>query len=370
MVLGGERRHGRGSILRTRLRTRRFSESATLAERRRDAVANSRRAIAANVVHEFNNMLSGIIGNVELARMSLSPTHPSRRALADVIELAMRGVALQRRILMVGNAVLRASTADDPHSLAVEIADGLRGIIPAPTTYSIEQFESEADSTRIDVHVCANAALSLKSGSARTAMPNGKVVIQVHSANVPSENSIVRIFSDDDGLAATTIATLLSSFGAVAVRNVERRRTASGTPSQPATTLVHSATTVATPALRPLHIAFVDDEEILVRLFSRSIAKLGHRVTGFTSGAAALTALDSAEQDFDVVLADYNMPGTSGLVIAARCKSRTPPLPVVITSGYVTLELEQRARALGVSSVVEKPDVKAMMAAVVAAAGR
>jgi len=56
----------------------------------------------------------------------------------------------------------------------------------------------------------------------------------------------------------------------------------------------------------------------------------------------------------DLVVTDFNMPGLSGLSVAEQLAEIAPGLPVIITSGYVTEELMERARGLGVRAVLLK----------------
>ncbi len=72
------------------------------------------------------------------------------------------------------------------------------------------------------------------------------------------------------------------------------------------------------------------------------------------------------------MLTDYNMPGLSGLAVAEQIAALAPGLPLIITSGYVTEELLDRARALGVRGVLLKEHSLERLAALVreALAGR
>jgi signal transduction histidine kinase len=51
------------------------------------------------VAHEFNNLLTGIMGNAGLALYALPPTDPSRPVLEDVIRASERAAAVSRQLL-------------------------------------------------------------------------------------------------------------------------------------------------------------------------------------------------------------------------------------------------------------------------------
>jgi CheY-like chemotaxis protein len=106
---------------------------------------------------------------------------------------------------------------------------------------------------------------------------------------------------------------------------------------------------------RGQHILYVDDEEPLVLLTTRTFERLGYVVSGFTDAEEALAVFRSDPYQFDLVVTDYNMPGTSGLVVAAKLMAIRPEVSVVLTSGYVNEELEEKARLAGIRHVVYKP---------------
>jgi len=56
------------------------------------------------------------------------------------------------------------------------------------------------------------------------------------------------------------------------------------------------------------------------------------------------------------VVTDFNMPRASGLDLARELAHIRADLPVVITTGYITDELQRGAREAGVRQVISKPD--------------
>ena len=87
---------------------------------------------------------------------------------------------------------------------------------------------------------------------------------------------------------------------------------------------------------KPL-ILVVDDEEGNIIVFKRPLAKAGYTVIGASSGAAGLDAVE--QNDVDVVLMDWMMPGMSGVeaVAAIKATPRGRLIPVIM----VTAKAEQ-----------------------------
>ena len=104
------------------------------------------------------------------------------------------------------------------------------------------------------------------------------------------------------------------------------------------------------------HVLLVDDEEPLLFLASRLLGRLGHRVTTFASPSEALEAFRSRPGAFDLVVTDVTMPGMSGFDLAGSVLAVRPGMPVVITSGCVRPEDEERAARIGVRAVIAKPN--------------
>ncbi len=78
----------------------------------------------------------------------------------------------------------------------------------------------------------------------------------------------------------------------------------------------------------------VDDEDMLVRLGTRVMERLGHDVRGFTDPEEAAASLRENPEAYDVVVTDYSMPALSGLELAEIVSERAPELPVILITGY------------------------------------
>jgi two-component system, cell cycle sensor histidine kinase and response regulator CckA len=110
-------------------------------------------------------------------------------------------------------------------------------------------------------------------------------------------------------------------------------------------------------------VLYVDDEPTLVFLLTRALEKLGIAVQGFASADEALAAFKGDPQAFTLVLTDFTMPGgMSGLELAQAVLAVRPDAAVVIASGAIDPAEVQRAEAIGVSAVIQKPAKVAEMA--------
>lgn len=85
------------------------------------------------------------------------------------------------------------------------------------------------------------------------------------------------------------------------------------------------------PAQRPVRVLVVDDEEMVRSVLQRLLSLRGHEVTLASSGAEALQR--AREQPFDVVFADQAMPVMNGRQFARHLREDFPDLPIVLLTG-------------------------------------
>ncbi len=102
------------------------------------------------------------------------------------------------------------------------------------------------------------------------------------------------------------------------------------------------------------HVLYVDDDEVVTLTISALLRHAGHRVTAMSAPEQAIEQVRANRRQFDLVLTDYNMPGMSGLQLAEVLRDIAPGLPVVVTSGYMTDELQVQARRSGARAVIAK----------------
>lgn len=100
-------------------------------------------------------------------------------------------------------------------------------------------------------------------------------------------------------------------------------------------------------------VLVVDDDPVVGKSFVRVLSSKGYAVVTACDGEEALRKI--ASEDYDAVFTDIKMPGIDGISVAEQIRAQRPWLPVVIVSGYATVENEARAKAAGVCAVLHKP---------------
>jgi len=103
----------------------------------------------------------------------------------------------------------------------------------------------------------------------------------------------------------------------------------------------------------PAKILVVDDEEIVCLSCQRILTEEGYEVQTHLSGPEALTLL--AEEPFDLAIVDLKMPGMDGMEVLLAIKRDYPHIPVIMITGYATIESAVEAMKSGAFDYLPKP---------------
>jgi two-component system, response regulator, stage 0 sporulation protein F len=109
-----------------------------------------------------------------------------------------------------------------------------------------------------------------------------------------------------------------------------------------------------TPVANPA-IMLVDDDPDILRLLQMIINSLATGYTILTCSDGDVALEQARQQPTPLIITDYNLPGMNGLQLTAALKAHAPATQVVLISGYISPDLERRARDRGVDSLVRKP---------------
>ena len=87
-----------------------------------------------------------------------------------------------------------------------------------------------------------------------------------------------------------------------------------------------------------MNILLVEDSDEVSCITLEYLQELGHQAVAVADAEEALARLK--KQQFDAVMTDIRLPGMSGIELTRALLRDYPNLPVVIASGYGTLNLE------------------------------
>lgn len=359
----------------------RFLESQLRESQKMEAIGT----LAGGIAHDFNNILGAILGNAELARQDAEGQPQVQESLSEILKAANRAKDLVQQILSFSRRQPTERHVIDLAPVVEEAVRLLRATVPARIQIET-QFEPEtppvhADATQIQqvvLNLGTNAyqAFQGKSGLIRFEVGQGEVVPGTSAAVITvtdtgsgiDRDSLTRLFEpffttkpvgEGTGLGLSVVHGIVTDHGGtIHVESEVGKGTkfivslpAAEGQVEPVIAELESAAASGS-GQRILHI---DDDEALVHLVDRMLARRGYRVEGYTDYEAALDRFRAEPDAFDLVVTDYNMPGTSGIELAHQIRSIRANMPVAISSGYITEDLREQAEGL-VAELIFKPN--------------
>ncbi len=352
--------------------------------------------LAGGVAHDFNNILSGIIGYAELIRHEVAPDSRVGRDIVEVIGAGRRAADLVRQILTFSRKTETDKRPLRPHLVVNEALKLLHATLPTSIDI-IERIDPDsgtilADPTNIHqivVNLCTNAlhAMSNEKGVLRvvlerreigaedlvgvqTAVPGTFVVLLVSDTGCGMDKALVehifepyfttREMGTGTGLGLAVIHGIVQDLqGVIKVKSVpeEGSTFAVYIPVLPENRLDGDG--IVEDALfeqgHHEHILFVDDEDFLVQVMQRQLEDHGYRVTVTTDSREALEKIRTQQEDFDLLITDQTMPGLTGAELAVAVKQIQPDMPVILCTGHSSVLSWEKSKALGIERYITKP---------------
>ncbi len=100
-------------------------------------------------------------------------------------------------------------------------------------------------------------------------------------------------------------------------------------------------------------VLVVDDEAVITRGLCRIFEDMGYQAEASESGFGAIEKLQKSS--FDIVITDLKMPGMDGIEVLKAIKTLQPDVPVIIITGYSTVDTAVEAMKNGAFDYISKP---------------
>ncbi len=100
-------------------------------------------------------------------------------------------------------------------------------------------------------------------------------------------------------------------------------------------------------------VLLIDDDDNFRHALAENLRDDGFQVVDYAAARELppLTALGAVK----VLVTDYDLPGTNGLILAERFHAAYPNVPIIMVTGAYTRHLEAQAAARGLVLVLPKP---------------
>jgi signal transduction histidine kinase/FixJ family two-component response regulator len=112
-------------------------------------------------------------------------------------------------------------------------------------------------------------------------------------------------------------------------------------------------------------VLFIDDDPALAATGERMLEKLGYRVEVSTQSLEAFEVFHKTPHRFDIVVSDYIMPNMTGLQLARKIKEIRADIPIIMCTGFNESVNKNNFKSLGIDGFFMKPIVIEQMALLV-----
>ena len=350
--------------------------------------------LTGGIAHEFNNLLSPILGFTELLLMSKTQEDPERDDLKQIQIAGLRAKRLIQQMLAFGQKSFSQKESVHLQNLIKNALTFLQNTIPENIICHTELqedlppvFGMPNEIHQVILNLCINAYQAMPRGGELTISlkkqnrPYHKaqysevyddlvLVVKDTGTGIPQE-LLERIYDpffttkevgEGSGLGLSVVKGIVEQHqGTIIIESME-----SSPASQSGTTVsvylpisegipIKIPKKITSPTRGNERILLIDDEEIIIHLTQKVLEKQGYTVQSFLNCEKALKLFEQQPNHFDLVLTDFGMPQMNGKQLALKIKKLRSDIPIVIFTGYGDAVAKEEMDLWGVDELLMKP---------------
>jgi two-component system, cell cycle sensor histidine kinase and response regulator CckA len=358
--------------------------------------------LAGGIAHDFNNLLAVILGHADLSLAELPGDSRLRENLELVRQLAERGAAFTRQLLVFSRQEPLQPETLDVNEVVTLTEQVLRGAIDvdvefvmdlAPDLWPVKIDRSELERLLLNLVVNARRAMpgggtltikteNLEAAGSEGQPTDGSVRLCVTDTGVGMSPDVAMhafepFFTTDD--VGGTGLGLSTAYGVVTAADGNIALT---TKAGAGTTIRIDLPAVKDDAVAPpdpetapprghgQRILVVEDDADVRHVVTLMLRRGGYEVVAVPSPKYAIAVLGDPAESVDMMLTDIVMPGMSGTILAEEVLEQYPGLPVLLMSGYASGALPGDPALPDGISLIRKPFTTAALLRAVDAAQR
>jgi PAS domain S-box-containing protein len=344
--------------------------------------------LAGGVAHDFNNVLTAIMGYADLLLDEFGSDDPRRQDIAEIKKAAERAAGLTRQLLAFSRKQVLQPVELDVNSIIGGIDRLLRRLLGDEVEV---EFDAAPELPRVtaDPGQLEQVLINLAVNSRDAMAEGGRVSVTTRAVTVskadavrlspmpPGEYVTLSISDTGGGIDPDVLPHIFEPFfttkpqgkgtglGLATVYGIVKQ---SGgfifvdTVAGKGATFTVYLPAVPAPAAEALSAAanpndpvvlLVEDESAVRALAAGILRRQGYRVVEARDAAEA-EALAARERRVDLLLTDVVMPGRNGHQLAQDLRTQRPRLRVVYMSGYTDESVRQAATRAG-TPFLQKP---------------
>lgn len=350
--------------------------------------------LAGGVAHDYNNMLSVIIGYTELAMGKIEPGAPLQADLQEVLAAAVRSTEITKQLLAFARQQTIAPEVVDLNAVVEGMLKMLRRLIGEDIDFSWQPENNlwpvKIDPSQINqilANLCVNARDAIKDV--------GKVTIETQNASfdenycadhagfIPGDYVMLAVSDNGSGMAPEILDKVFEPFfttkglgqgtglGLATVYGIVKQNSGFlniySEPEQGTTIKVylsrHSGEAVRVRRERPAEIPLgqgetvllVEDDDSILKLAQTILEKLGYTVLPAASPIKAKSLAAEHAGNIDLLITDVVMPEMNGRELSEHLRALYPELETLYMSGYTANVIAHRGVLDEGVSFIPKP---------------
>ncbi|MCG8616386.1 MAG: ATP-binding protein [Desulfobacterales bacterium] len=356
--------------------------------------------LAGGIAHEFNNILSIIIGNTELIIDEISENSLARESADDIIVAGMRASEVVKQLLTFSRQDNASKKALNIRSVVIDSMKLIRSSTPTNIEISLNLSEDVSpifgNVTQINqllFNLCSNAVDAMpdmgglltvdlsnetidenSAAYRRSVKPGHHVRLAIGDNGIGMDNEIVEKIFDPyyttkdigkgTGIGLAVVQGIVERHGGVIILDSNPDKGTTFTIYLPAHDGLPENEDEGQSVLPTgeERVLYVDDEPSIAKLGERHLNSLGYTAESTTDPLQALEMIKTDPDRFDLIISDIAMPNMTGDHLLAEIFEIRPDIPAIICTGYSAIRSEEEAGKIGSAAFLMKPLDKAELA--------
>lgn len=342
--------------------------------------------LSSGLAHDFNNLLTSIFASLNLLKKRVPQAENVIRLIDNIENCSVRARDLTKGLLSFGKPTPKQKELIKPNLLIAEIVKIVNQTFPKEIAFEshIEEklnniLGNPTEIYQVLLNLCVNAKEAIKNTGKIILSANNILIDEKNISDFPrldvgkyvhfsvtdtgegiSEDNLNKIF---DPFFSTKKKETGSGLGLYVTQGIVKAHNG----FIDVTSEMNKGTTfnIYIPVYEPIaqqtaskpseRIILVADDEIMLRdLLAELLESNGFNVIRVASGEEVLKVL-TEEMIVDLLIIDYNMPGMNGLECIEQVRKLNYKMPVVLSSGSLSLEEGANLERFGITSLVTKP---------------
>ncbi|MHB1461784.1 MAG: ATP-binding protein [Armatimonadota bacterium] len=331
--------------------------------------------LAGGVAHDYNNMLTTILGYAELALGELPPTHPLSTSLREIVTAGQRSADLTNQLLAFASSQPIMPKDVDINEAIANLTSTLRRMIDPGIDLCYkpcrEPLWVHMDTAQID-QIMSNLVLNAKEaihGHGHIIVETSSHVIdssynQYHSEVKQGRYVLIQVSDNGCGMDKDTLNNLFEPFfttkrfgqgaglGLATVYGIVRQNSgiinASSEPGLGTTIKVYlpqnanvqvQAVIGTDGQTEPANLAtvlLVENEPSVLRYTEMVLTRFGYTVLSALQPLQAISIAKEHQGEIQLLITDVVMPEMNGTALAETIRGLRPDIKTVFMSGYTS----------------------------------